>query len=129
MLNWDVKLGRRPFAAMTLSLATATFGCGGMSEADLTTTTEELTAGPRAVADGVYHLRQDTLLDVPAASGVLANDTGPAPLSASGSATTGSHGSYSVSANGSFQYQPGAGYFGSDFFNYTLTDGAGRTAS
>lgn len=59
-----------------------------------------------------------------AAPGVLANDS-----DADGSPVTAilvsapAHGSLSLNANGSFSYQPVAGYSGSDVFTYQATDG------
>jgi hypothetical protein len=79
---------------------------------------------PAAQADA-YSTSEDTQLVVPAASGVLANDTDPEsqPLSAS-LMTAPLRGSLSLAADGSFVYTPDANYFGPDSFSYRATDGA-----
>ena len=61
------------------------------------------------------------------APGVLGNDTGTG-ISVTGH-TAPSHGSVSISANGSYTYTPAAGYSGGDSFSYTITDVASQTAT
>jgi hypothetical protein len=58
-------------------------------------------------------------------SGVLFNDSSPLSLPLTAQLeTTASHGSVSLSSNGSFSYTPTAGYSGADFFTYRAFDGA-----
>ncbi len=76
---------------------------------------------PVAVTDS-YVTDEDTLLSVPA-SGVLAND-----YDVDGDALTAelvsdvSHGTLTLNANGSFNYQPAANYNGVDNFTYRAVD-------
>jgi hypothetical protein len=64
-------------------------------------------------------------LEVPAASGVLANDidVDHDPLTAL-LVTEVAHGALTLNANGSFAYTPAAGFFGPDGFTYKANDGA-----
>ena len=84
---------------------------------------------PLALADS-YNALGNVRLNVPAANGLLINDFGaPAPtaVAASGSSTQG--GRYSVSADGSFTYDPPAGYEGADTFSYAVTNGYGADSA
>lgn len=79
---------------------------------------------PTADSDS-YTTDEDTSLVVDAASGVLANDADPvehSPLTASIVANV-SHGTLSLSADGSFTYTPTANYHGPDSFTYRAYDG------
>jgi VCBS repeat-containing protein len=79
---------------------------------------------PPAALGDAYGTDQDNTLDVPA-PGILANDIDP-----DGDALTAvlqndaSHGTLALSADGSFTYTPVPGYYGSDNFTYTASDGA-----
>lgn len=64
-------------------------------------------------------------LSVGAASGLLANDTGYNKRVVSNTAPT--HGTLTVSTDGSFVYTPTASYIGNDTFNYTITSDDGQT--
>lgn len=79
---------------------------------------------PPIVIDDTYVTAVDTVLNVAAASGVLANDNDPegAPLSAS-LVTNASHGSLMLGGNGGFTYTPASGYCGTDSFTYRASDG------
>ena len=78
---------------------------------------------PTATDDG-YSTPEDTLLSV-AAPGVLANDTNPNTDPLTGVLQSGpSHGTLSLKSDGSFDYTPAAGYYGSDTFTYVANDGA-----
>src|SRR5689334_8947220 len=63
---------------------------------------------PVARQDGFYYLEQDSTLRVEAASGVLANDSGPAPLTAVAEAVTRGNGAVDLRPDGSFDYTPKA---------------------
>lgn len=84
-----------------------------------------LKVSPLAFADN-YTANGTGTLTVPAASGVLVNDTGfPAPsaVAIAGGATT-QGGTVNLAVDGSFTYTPPAGPFvGPDTFTYTATNG------
>ena len=93
---------------------------GGPS--NLTTVVAE-NAPPVANADS-YSTDQDTALVVPAATGVLSNDTDvdSASLTAALDAPP-AHGALTLNpADGSFIYTPGAGFAGTDTFTYAALD-------
>ncbi|MBB1196235.1 tandem-95 repeat protein [Curtobacterium flaccumfaciens] len=68
-----------------------------------------------------------TVLSVPAASGVLANDQGTGLSVVSN--TTPAHGTATVAADGSYTYTPAGGFSGSDTFQYTAKDSSGQTST
>jgi uncharacterized delta-60 repeat protein len=84
-----------------------------------------LLGDPVANADA-YTADQDSALTVPAAAGVLANDTGAdhAPLTASLMSGPAHAASFTLNADGSFTYTPAAGYVGPDSFTYQASDGS-----
>jgi uncharacterized delta-60 repeat protein len=88
----------------------------------VTVTVTGLNDAPLA-ADDAYSTTEDTPLAVPA-PGVLANDDDPEndPLSAS-LLTPPTHGSLSLSPDGSFLYTPDFNYNGPDAFSYIASDG------
>ena len=79
---------------------------------------------PSAVDDAYSHYGSDTPLATTTATGVLANDTDPDgdPLTAALVSGPGS-GSLTLSADGSFSYQPNEDFVGQDSFTYTANDG------
>ncbi|MFN0019865.1 MAG: Ig-like domain-containing protein [Pirellulaceae bacterium] len=80
---------------------------------------------PKAMNDG-YVAAAETLLSVPADQGVLANDNDEDgnPLTAVLVDGT-SHGTVTLNADGSFDYQPAIGFTGPDTFTYQASDGVG----
>jgi VCBS repeat-containing protein len=84
---------------------------------------------PPEANDDAYSVDEDTVLNVAAAVGVLANDT-----DANGDVLTASrvsgpdHGSLQLNFDGSFTYTPEADFFGSDTFMYRAGDGEFETA-
>jgi len=72
-------------------------------------------------------------ISIPAGSGVLLNDRDPDNVGPAITATaiaggaTGQGGTVTLNADGSFTYNPPAGYTGADTFSYTLNDGEGNT--
>jgi len=77
---------------------------------------------PAAVNDS-YPVTTGTTLTVPAAQGVLANDTRGNPQATISANTQPAHGSVMLNTtDGSFTYTPTAGYTGADSFTYTLTN-------
>lgn len=81
-------------------------------------TTVTLYVSPIAAADDTYSMAPDDgTLDIPAASGILANDTGANQailIDDDGPA----FGSVTLNADGSFTYNAPAGFIGTDFFDY-----------
>lgn len=83
------------------------------------------------LATNAYSVEQGSFLQVNAANGVLANDLDPSGrgLTATvASASAPAHGQLALNPDGSFSYQPTAGFYGQDLFVYQATNGA-RTAS
>jgi hypothetical protein len=83
---------------------------------------------PVGVADA-YAVDEDDTLSVPAAEGVLVNDSDPDsnPLTAvlvAGPA----HGLLALAPSGAFNYKPNANYNGPDQFTYRASDGAATSA-
>jgi YVTN family beta-propeller protein len=83
-----------------------------------------LTTPPTAVADA-YSVNEDGTLTVPAATGVLRNDTDPESDNLTAvNPSTPTHGTVTgFNANGSFTYTPTANYSGPDSFTYRSNDG------
>jgi VCBS repeat-containing protein len=80
---------------------------------------------PPVAPDDAYNVNEDTLLDVNAATGVLANDTDidPNPLTAVLD-TDVANGTLVLNADGSFTYTPDADFTGVDTFTYHANDGS-----
>ncbi len=81
---------------------------------------------PTGVNDA-YSVTGNVGINVPVGNGVTSNDTDPEfdTLTVSAfDAVSVQGGTVSVNANGSFTYDPAAGYTGADSFNYTVSDGA-----
>ena len=80
-------------------------------------------ATPSTAADA-YSLDEDSSLNVPAAAGLLANDSDAEgdPFSAALLAGP-AHGVLALNADGSFSYTPAANFNGSDGFSYRASDG------
>ncbi len=98
------------------------FGAGNVATVTLT-----VIPGPndRPVAlDKSYSTNEDTTLSVSLAQGLLvgATDEDMDPLTAAVDTAT-SHGTLSISTNGSFTYNPTPNYFGPDSFTYVVNDG------
>ncbi|WP_264535669.1 Ig-like domain-containing protein [Flavobacterium sp. N1736] len=96
-------------------------------DSNLTLVPGSLKATPVAVNDA-YNCIGNVGITLNTAQGILANDVSP-----DGTALTaailanGSHGVAAISSNGSFTYNPTAGYSGTDTFTYTLTSTNGKT--
>jgi uncharacterized repeat protein (TIGR01451 family) len=113
---------------------TVTINAGGMDATGVTFTDTvdpnttfvpgSLTATPVAVDDS-YSAAGNIRISV-AAPGVLGNDFAGVPAATITAPTTSAQGgNVSVAADGSFTYNPPAGYEGPDSFTYTLTNSAG----
>ena len=84
---------------------------------------------PTGAGDG-WRTAMGTTLIVPAASGVLANDSDLDGDVLSASVVENSaHGALTLAANGSFTYQPQAGFVGVDRFSYRTSDGSLTSAT
>jgi uncharacterized repeat protein (TIGR01451 family) len=82
-----------------------------------------------------YNVLGNVRIQPNASGGLLANDCDPdnggpcssAGLTASGPNTSAQGGNVSVNGDGSFSYNPPAGFEGTDSFSYTVTDASGKT--
>ena len=98
-------------------------GFGPSAEATATITVTPVNDTPEVVDDS-YPVLPDGVLNLNAASGVLANDSDVDGDSLDVTLVTGpSHGTLLIDAEGAFQYTPDAGYEGSDSFTYQVNDG------
>jgi hypothetical protein len=89
--------------------------------------TVTITISPVAVPDSYVTARDVPLVETPV-TGILANDIG-AGLTLGSVTATPTHGSLTISSDGSFTYTPNAGYVGSDFFRYTCRDSSGNLSA
>ena len=100
-------------------------GRGGTDTAHVLVTITPVNDAPVAV-DDQYITFVDVALNVPAATGVLANDADVDNDMLTSTLVTGpTHGSLTLNPDGSFAYTPAAGYLGSDGFTYLVQDGQG----
>lgn len=82
---------------------------------------------PNPVADN-YDVDEDAVLNVPAATGVLANDTDPTNDPFTAVLNSGpSDGALTLNADGSFMYTPEANFNGTDSFTYRAMDATGSS--
>ncbi len=86
-----------------------------------------LNSSPIAFDDSAYTATGNIRITVNAAGGVLTNDIDPdsqnnANLTASAGATSANGGNVAMNADGSFSYNPPAGFTGTDTFTYTVRD-------
>jgi VCBS repeat-containing protein len=96
---------------------------GALFSEPATVTIHVIHPAPTAGNDS-YATNEDTLLDVSAAMGLLANDSDTQGHSlAITIVTPPAHGTLNISPEGSFTYTPEPDYFGADSFTYTATDG------
>lgn len=97
-------------------------GCGSNNDFVITGNNPQVVA-PVCAAD-TYTTNANTTLTVPAATGVLANDTpnGATPVF---DATSAQGGTITGTQDGGFTYSPLANFSGTDSFNYRLTNSGG----
>jgi large repetitive protein len=80
---------------------------------------------PLALND-VYQAIGNVAIDIPASSGLLANDFGlPAPTVTPYSGNSNNGGELVINADGSFSYNPPVGFKGRDSFTYQVSNGIG----
>ena len=83
---------------------------------------------PPIAADHTYTTNQGTLLTVPEADGVLKGvDDTPDDTHTASRLTEPDNGTLTLSADGSFTYEPNAGFAGVDTFTFRVTDAFGNT--
>src|SRR5215471_15374258 len=85
---------------------------------------------PVAVDDGPYACTGNLSIAVPVGSGVLANDylgLNPVATITASDTTSANGGTVAVAADGSFTYEPAAGFRGADTFTYTLSNSTGSS--
>ena len=115
--------------AGTGSGTTGTSGTAGTTGGSGTTTSTNL---PPTAANDSYDTVPGAVLNI-AALGVLANDAdvdSPAIKAVAASGTTTQGGKYTLNADGSFTYEPAAGFSGpTDSFQYLATDGQALSAA
>ncbi len=113
-----------PSGTLVLEGEQTMFSNDGASCAMTTTVILDITA-----VNDVGSVAQNTVLTVPASTGLLANDSGS--LLTVTSNTQPSNGVVVVNPDGSYTYTPNQGYSGLDTFTYTITDSVGsvRTAT
>lgn len=118
---------------------TATNGVGGPATQGFALTVQE---GPVAADDG-YTVAHDTLLTVPAVTGLLSNDTLGAPPATMFSVSspgpvctvfpcvigTTQGGAATIQSDGSFTYQPAANFAGTDGFSYNIANISGNSGA
>jgi VCBS repeat-containing protein len=106
---------------------TVSDGNGGTDVGAVTLTVNAVNDAPVA-DDESYTTDEDTVLNVPSASGVLDGDSDVEgnPLTATVLDDV-DHGALTLTADGSFAYTPALNYNGPDAFTYTVSDGNGGT--
>ena len=98
-------------------------GCGSSNDFVFTNTNNPGIAAP-VCQDDAYTTNANTALTVPAATGVLANDT-PNGATLTFSATSTQGGTITGTQDGGFTYSPPANFSGTDSFSYTLGNSGG----
>ncbi|MFI5895338.1 beta strand repeat-containing protein [Actinoplanes sp. NPDC051513] len=96
-----------------------------LSQTDTGHVTITIDGSPSAVGDAVS-IPADTAVDI----AVTANDTDPeSQLLTVTTVGTPGHGSTKINANGTVEYRPHPGFFGTDTFGYAIVDSVGNTSS
>jgi VCBS repeat-containing protein len=112
------------FQSFTLTVTVTDDGVPSLStDAQVVISLNDLNDPPAAQNDN-YTTNEDQTLNVPAGTGLLANDTDPDGDSLSATKLTDpANGVATVASNGSFTYQPNPNFSGTDSFTYELSDG------
>lgn len=104
----------------------------GFTSSNTTTVRITVTNQAPVANNDAYNATKGVQLTVPVGTGVRANDTDvdddPATLIVTLMSST-AHGTLTLAANGSFTYQPAAGYVGTDTFTYKVNDGSVDSAT
>ncbi len=102
-------------------------GKGEKQQASATQVITVTSRAPEAALDA-YACDEDSTLEIPAASGVLANDRAPdGGAMAAELASAPAHGTVTLAADGSFVYRPAANFFGDDSFTYRARIGEAQS--
>jgi hypothetical protein len=125
-LNSDGSLSYTPASGFS-GLDSFTYKAIDSSSLASAPVTVTIMVAPVAVADS-YVTAHDTPLVVSAGSGVLANDIGTGLTLGSATALP-THGTLTISSDGSFTYTPNSGFVGVDTFKYTCRDSSGNLSS
>jgi hypothetical protein len=128
-----------PGGTITYSVTVTNNGTSDATNVTLTDTVDPNTTivGGSAVStpvafDDTFNVVGNVRIQPGAAQGLLANDSNPntgnnTGLTASGPTASTQGGEVAINADGSFSYNPPAGFTGTDTFTYTITDAGGRT--
>lgn len=101
----------------------ATDGLANSQMAEVTITINSVNDAPLAF-DDEYSLTEDVPLHINAAAGVLADDSDVEGTTLTAVVvTTAAHGTLTLNADGSFDYEPELNYNGTDTFTYRASDG------
>jgi hypothetical protein len=93
-----------------------------------TTVNISVTAPPPEALPDSYSVLSGGVLTVSAATGVASNDISPLGLPLTATVTQApSHGTLTLSVDGSFEYRPAAGFFGNDSFQYRVNAGGSQS--
>lgn len=122
-MGLEEEIMKKLLSIMLLGGALALSGCGNDNEFVITGNSNPGIAAP-VCQDDAYTTNANTALTVPAATGVLANDT-PNGATLTFQATSVNGGTITGAQDGSFTYTPAANFFGSDSFTYTLGNSGG----
>ena len=102
----------------------ASDGLLNSNTATVNLTVNPVNDAPVAVVDAYSTDEEHQALNVPAATGVLANDSDTEGTALTAAVVTGpAHGDLTLNANGSFTYTPAPDYNGPDSFTYMAGDG------
>lgn len=116
------------FYTNTVTVDTSAIDANAANDAATEETEVVILNMPPVATNDAYTATGNVGLDVPAGSGVLANDgdPDPDPLTVTAfDATSAITGTVNVATNGAFTYTPPRGYTGADSFAYTVSDGMG----
>ncbi|UAA39872.1 tandem-95 repeat protein [Paraneptunicella aestuarii] len=108
-----------------------TDSAGETADANVSITINAVADAPKAEPDS-YTLDEDSVLQVTAENGLLANDSDPDPgstLKVSKLITLPEHGTVEFNQDGSFTYTPESNQNGSDEFTYQVEDNQGNSSN
>ncbi|MEM8970539.1 MAG: cadherin-like domain-containing protein [Pseudomonadota bacterium] len=105
-------------------------GNGGTDTSTVAITISDPANTPPTASADTYNTDEDTVLNIAAATGVLANDTDLDGDALTLSVISGpSNGALTLNGDGEFNYTPNTNFNGTDSFTYEVNDGRGGIAS